>query len=243
MNMVTPDQTQREPAVGEIITLTRRSFLKAMGAGALTLALSSSFDVMHPLPSFAQAPGVGLPEGENYDVWSLCEMCVWRCGLQARVRDGKLFKLEGNPYHPHSLGKLCPRGQAGVETYYDPDRLKYPLIRAGDRGSGKFRRATWEEALDFTAQQMQAIKDRYGPEAMIFSTTHNLLQPVFENLLKAYGSPNYGTQRSLCFNAMIVANLMTYGVEEPGRDYNDVDYIIYTGRNLMEAISTRRRNS
>lgn len=237
MNMVTPDQTQREPAVGEIITLTRRSFLKAMGAGALTLALSSSFDVMHPLPSFAQAPGVGLPEGENYDVWSLCEMCVWRCGLQARVRDGKLFKLEGNPYHPHSLGKLCPRGQAGVETYYDPDRLKYPLIRAGDRGSGKFRRATWEEALDFTAQQMQAIKDRYGPEAMIFSTTHNLLQPVFENLLKAYGSPNYGTQRSLCFNSMIVANLMTYGVEEPGRDYNDVDYIIYTGRNLMEAIS------
>ena len=167
--------------------------------------------------------------------YARCAYGAVACRLASR--DGALFKLEGNPYHPHSLGKLCPRGQAGVETYYDPDRLKYPLIRAGERGSGRFRRATWDEALDFTAKQMLAIKERYGPEAMIFSTTHNLLQPVFEILLKAYGSPNYGTQRSLCFNAMILANLLTYGVEEPGRDYNGVKYIIYTGRNLMEAIS------
>ena len=54
---------------------------------------------------------------------------------------------------------------------------------------------------------------------MVFSSTHNLSQPQFENLLYGFGSPNYGTQRSLCFNAMIVANLMTYGLEEPGRDY------------------------
>ena len=53
---------------------------------------------------------------------------------------------------------------------------------------------------------MLEIKNQYGPEAMIFSSTHNLTQPQFENLLHAYGSPNYGTQRSLCFNAMIVAN-------------------------------------
>ena len=73
---------------------------------------------------------------------------------------------------------------------------------------------------------------------MIFSSTHNLSQVQFENLLDAYGSPNYGTQRSLCFNAMIVANLMTYGLEEPDRDYSQVKYIILTGRNLTEAIST-----
>ena len=54
---------------------------------------------------------------------------------------------------------------------------------------------------------------------MIFSSTHNFSQPLFENLLYGFGSPNYGTQRSLCFNAMIVAHLMTYGFEEPGRDY------------------------
>jgi thiosulfate reductase/polysulfide reductase chain A len=73
---------------------------------------------------------------------------------------------------------------------------------------------------------------------MIFSSTHNLSQVQFENLLNAYGSPNYGTQRSLCFNAMIVSNLTTYGIEEPNRKYDDLKYIILTGRNLMEAIST-----
>ncbi|MBK7450121.1 MAG: molybdopterin-dependent oxidoreductase [Anaerolineales bacterium] len=62
---------------------------------------------------------------------------------------------------------------------------------------------------------------------------------MFENLLYAFGSPNYGTQRSLCFNAMIVANTMTYGMEEPARIYDDkLKYILLTGRNLLEAIST-----
>src|SRR3990170_4540914 len=73
---------------------------------------------------------------------------------------------------------------------------------------------------------------------MIFSSTHNLSQVQFENLLNGYGSPNYGTQRSLCFNAMVVAFSLTYGVEEPSRDYTNVKYVILVGRNLMEAIST-----
>ncbi len=109
----------------------------------------------------------------------------------------------------------------------------------GKRGEGLFRKASWEEALDLVATNMLKIKEQYGPEAMVFSSTHNLSQPQFENLLYGFGSPNYGTQRSLCFNAMIISNLMTYGMEEPGRIYNDkLEYILLTGRNLIEAIST-----
>jgi thiosulfate reductase/polysulfide reductase chain A len=85
---------------------------------------------------------------------------------------------------------------------------------------------------------MQAIKNTYGPEAMVFSSTHNLSQVQFENLLYAFGSPNYGTQRSLCFNAMITAFLLTYGIEEPARNYDKVEFILMVGRNMMEAIST-----
>ena len=85
---------------------------------------------------------------------------------------------------------------------------------------------------------MLSIKDTYGPEAMVFSSTHNLSQPMFENLFYGFGSPNYGTQRSLCFNAMITAFLLTYGIEEPSRNYDDVEFILLVGRNLMEAIST-----
>jgi thiosulfate reductase/polysulfide reductase chain A len=165
-------------------------------------------------------------------------MCVWRCGVLAKVEEGRIVKLEGNPDHPHSRGKLCARGQSGLMNAYDPDRVLTPLIRVGKRGEGLFRKASWDEALDLVAENMLKIKNQYGPEAMVFSSTHNLSQTQFENLLYGFGSPNYGTQRSLCFNAMITAFLLTYGIEEPSRNYDDVEYILMVGRNMMEAIST-----
>ncbi len=216
--------------------LSRRNFLKVSAVSAGALAVGQ----MLP-PAVARAAfdaGLVNASGNGY-VPSMCEMCVWRCGLIAKVRDGRVVKLDGNPDHPHSKGHLCVRGQSGLMNTYDPDRVLNPLIRVGNRGEGKFREATWDEALDLTASKMQSIKDTYGPEAMVFSSTHNLSQVQFENLLYGFGSPNYGTQRSLCFNAMIVANLMTYGMEEPERIYDEsLQYVILTGRNLMEAIST-----
>ncbi|HEY5982099.1 MAG TPA: molybdopterin-dependent oxidoreductase [Anaerolineales bacterium] len=215
-------------------TVSRRDFLKLGGAAAGALAVGSFVP-----PRVAQAAleaGHLNAQGDGY-IPSVCEMCVWRCGLLAKVKDGRVVKLDGNPDHPHSKGKLCPRGQAGIMTTYDPDRVLTPLIRVGSRGEGKFRKASWEEALDIVAQKMLEIREKYGSEAMVFSSTHNLSQVQFENFLQAFGSPNYGTQRSLCFNAMIVSNLMTYGMEEPARNYDNLQYIIYTGRNLAEAIS------
>ncbi len=216
-------------------SMSRRDFLKLGGMAATMLTVGSFIP-----PQVAKAArGAGLidPNGDGY-IPTMCEMCVWRCGVLAKVKDGKVVKLEGNPEHPNSNGKLCARGQSGLMNTYDPDRVLTPLIRVGKRGEGKFRQASWEEALDLVASNMQKIKEQYGPEAMLFSSTHNISQPVFENLLYGFGSPNYGTQRSLCFNAMIVANLMTYGLEEPARDYSKIKYLILTGRNLTEAIST-----
>ena len=215
--------------------LSRRDFLKIGGAGLGGLAVGRF--VPPPVAQAARQSGAIDPDGNGY-IPTLCEMCVWRCGVLAKVVGGRVVKLEGNPDQPHSRGKLCARGQSGLMTTYDPDRVLFPLVRAGKRGEGKFRRASWDEALDIVAKNMLEIKEKYGPEAMVFSSTHNLSQIQFENLLNGYGSPNYGTQRSLCFNAMIVANLMTYGMEEPARDYSQVKYILLTGRNLMEAIST-----
>lgn len=232
---------EREIKVGDVFTweMSRRQFLGlgAAAAGALavgTMGLKPSGGTPNAVPARAEHQP---PIHFDREVYTLCEQCVWRCGLRAKVLDGKVYKLDGNPYHPHSNGMLCPRGQAGIAALYDPDRLQFPMVRAGDRGSGLWRRVTWSEALDYTAQKMQALKQQFGAESMVFSSTHNLAQTQFENLLRAFGSPNYGTQRSLCFNAMIMAGLMTYGIQEPDRDYSAAKYIIYAGRNLAEAIS------
>jgi thiosulfate reductase/polysulfide reductase chain A len=216
-------------------TISRRDFLKLGAASSAALAAGRFIP-----PQVAQAAfqaGHLNAQGDGF-IPSMCEMCVWRCGLIAKVKEGRVVKLEGNPEHPHSKGKLCPRGQSGLMNTYDPDRVLTPLIRVGKRGEGKFRKASWDEALDLTASKMQEIRDKFGPEAMVFSSTHNLSQVQFENLLYAYGSPNYGTQRSLCFNAMITAFLLTYGIEEPSRNYDNVEFILMVGRNMMEAIST-----
>ncbi len=214
---------------------SRRDFLKLGGSAAAAVTVGGFIPPL--VAKAAVKAGLIDPDGDGY-IPTMCEMCVWRCGVLAKVKDGRVVKLEGNPDHPNSTGKLCARGQSGLMNTYDPDRVLTPLIRVGKRGEGKFRKASWDEALDLTASKMLDIKQKYGPEAMMFSSTHNISQPVFENILYGFGSPNYGTQRSLCFNAMIVANIMTYGMEEPARDYNNIKYLILTGRNLTEAIST-----
>ncbi len=219
----------------ELARLSRRDFLKLGAATASAFAVGQF--IPPPVAQAARQSGALDDNGSGY-ISTLCEMCVWRCGVRAKVVEGKVVKLEGNPEHPHSNGKLCARGQSGLMNTYDPDRVLTPLIRVGKRGEGKFRQATWSEALDEVAEAMLKIKNTYGAEAMVFSSTHNLSQPLFENLLYGFGSPNYGTQRSLCFNAMIVSNLITYGMEEPARDYSQLQYLILTGRNLTEAIST-----
>lgn len=216
-------------------TISRRDFLKLGGAASAALAVGKMLPPM--VAQAARDAGHLNADGDGF-IPSMCEMCVWRCGLVAKIKDGRVVKLEGNPEHPHSRGKLCPRGQSGLMNTYDPDRVLTPLIRVGKRGEGLFRKASWDEALDLVASKMLEIKEKHGPEAMVFSSTHNLSQVQFENLLYAYGSPNYGTQRSLCFNAMITAFLLTYGIEEPSRNYENVEYILMVGRNMMEAIST-----
>ncbi len=215
--------------------ISRRNFLKLGAATASAFAVGQF--IPPPVAQAARQADMLDGKGSGY-ICTMCEMCVWRCGVRAKVVKGRVVKLEGNPEHPHSKGRLCARGQSGLMNTYDPDRVLTPLIRVGKRGEGKFRQASWDEALETVAENMLAIKNKYGAEAMVFSSTHNLSQPLFENLLYGFGSPNYGTQRSLCFNAMIVSNLITYGMEEPVRDYSQLQYLILTGRNLTEAIST-----
>lgn len=166
--------------------LSRRHFLSIAGVGGLAATMGST------LPW--QAPGDPLASqnqdlGEGKIVPTVCEMCFWKCGVHARVNNGKLVALTGNPEHPLSRGRLCPRGVGGIGALYDPDRLSEPLIRVGERGSEKFRVATWEEALDRTAEGLRKVADQYGPEALALFY-HGSGSSYFKTLFKGMGCAN-----------------------------------------------------
>ncbi len=76
-------------------------------------------------------------------VRTVCSTCYCGCGVFAHVKDGKVVKIEGDPDHPNNKGELCPKGLAGIELLYHPDRLNYPLKRKGKRG----RREVAEDLL------------------------------------------------------------------------------------------------
>jgi thiosulfate reductase/polysulfide reductase chain A len=169
---------------------------------------------------------------------TVCEMCLWRCGAVARVADGRLWKLDGHPDNPKSNGRLCARGLGGVGELYDPDRLKKPLIRVGERGEGKFREATWDEALDTVAQALLKIKDRYGPEAVAFFGHYAGDKWFVDYLAPAWGSPNAAKPSvALCTAPREVASNLTFGRAIGGHepvDWEHTRYIVLFGTHIGE---------
>src|SRR5262249_53230414 len=79
-------------------------------------------------------------------------------------------KLEGNPDHPVNRGKLCARGQAGVQEQYHPDRVQGPLRRSGERGSGAFTPISWDEALNELVGRLHALQQQGGGGAVALLT-------------------------------------------------------------------------
>jgi thiosulfate reductase/polysulfide reductase chain A len=153
------------------------------------------------------------------------------------VVDGRLVKLDPNPHFPKSRSMLCAKGQAGVQALYDKDRLKHPLIRTGPRGSGQFRRASWQEALDFTAEQLQKVSERYGPGGVLFSSTEGLQERFFRDFSAAFGSPNHVRHPSLCLASGNTGFFGVFGVV-PSFDVANTRFMIFSGANRLESFIT-----
>jgi thiosulfate reductase / polysulfide reductase chain A len=167
--------------------MKRREFLKISatsfaGAGFMG-GLGSNW---YGAYGHAQAdPGT---EGDRI-VPSFCELCFWKCGILAHVKDGRVTKIKGNPKHPLSRGRLCPRGAGGAGLLYDPDRLRQPLVRVKSGGGQKFEAVSWETALDEVAENFERIKQEHGASALALFY-HGFGANWLKHLFKAYGTPN-----------------------------------------------------
>ncbi|UCH60168.1 MAG: molybdopterin-dependent oxidoreductase [Anaerolineales bacterium] len=165
--------------------LTRRDFIKiAAGATAATgLAPVARRIVIEP---FVQPPEETLP-GQATWYASTCRQCPAGCGIVVRTINGRAKKIEGNPLHPLNQGKLCARGQAGLQVLYNPDRLRNAVRQSGGRGSREYEPLYWSEALDLLAEKVSSLGH---PDRMAFlgGLMPDHLYQLTNSLLTALGT-------------------------------------------------------
>ena len=182
---------------------------------------------------------------------SNCRTCHGGCGVLVHLKDGCIVKIEGDPDFPTNRGSMCSKGLATLQLVYHPDRLKYPLKRAGKKGEGKWQRITWEEVLSTIVSKLQQIKKDYGSESIALGQgtgrEYDAFLSRFANLL---GTPNVFGAGHMCYLSRLGAASITCG-KLPVCDYESNPACVmvwgnnvvltnadeYTGENLSRALA------
>jgi thiosulfate reductase/polysulfide reductase chain A len=217
------------------LEVTRRQFLGAgvLGAAGAVLPAPSRSALLASYPEPAW-----FASGDVVETYNYCDMCPWTCGMVVSSVNGEIIKVDGNPADPKSRGRLCGRGQGAVSFLNDPDRLKTPLIRTGERGEGKFREATWEEALDYAAEQLEAVRQAHGEESVAV-LGHTTGDPWWvEYFAQAWGTPNAAKPASaMCISPRDEAAKLTLGFAAGGHeplDWDGLECITFIGSHVGE---------
>lgn len=214
-------------------SISRRKFLKitgfSVGAAAAAAALSPMIKGANKINNEKVK---GIQKIPTY-----CDICFWKCGTVAYLKDGELWKVEGHPKDPLSNGRLCPRGTGGIGAVSDPDRLRSPLIRTRERGEEVWKEVTWDEALGYIADKMQKIKTHYGPESVAMFS-HGIGGNFLKHTMKAFGAINFAAPSfAQCRGPRDVGFELTFGeaIGSPERtDIENAKCIVLIGSHLGE---------
>jgi len=223
------------------VEVSRRKFLQGSVAlsiaGGTTLTATNLFSSSEEKRKIEAMTKTGTGKAE--EIATLCEMCVNKCAAIARVEGGVVTKLNPNPMFPKSKNMLCPRGNAGLQSLYDPDRLKYPMIRDGEKGSGKFKKVTWDEANEYIKEKMMKILDEEedNRSSFLFCAGEGMAEHTFKSFYQAFGSANWLNHASICLQTVASGYGVTIGAY-PQSDLDNAEYIVMAGANRAEAIVT-----
>ncbi len=178
------------------------------------------------------------------EVFSLCFMCSVRCPIKVTVKDGHVDWIEGNQHVAGIDGSLCPRGSAGKSMLYDDQRVQSPLIRVGERGSGNWRKASWDEAIEYVSSRLKEIIETHGGHSVALGERTQLATHVSKTFLKAIKSPNHFTHDALCKGSVNTAcrSLFGYTDGQIGINYGNTRHIVLYGRNIFESIALKEVN-
>lgn len=183
----------------------------------------------------------GVETSGRRTVNSLCGMCAVRCPIEVEVEDGRVTWIQGNPRDAAMGTSLCAKGAAGLSFEYDDERPQQPLIRTGPRGSGQWRRATWDEALDYVAQGLRQVIGEMGGQAVALSDRGGPFPDLTKSFLKALGSPNYFNHDCTCARNVHHACKSIMGIGRKGFNYDikNCRHIVLIGRNLLESLQVK----
>jgi thiosulfate reductase / polysulfide reductase chain A len=218
--------------------ITRRKLLKLIGAGTLGMALPEG--VLHALPK----EGEWVPF-EEYWSTGVCLQCPAGCGLRIRSVNQWPVKLEGIKDYPINQGRLCPKGQSGLQVLYDPDRIRHPLKRRGKRGEGDWEKISWEEGIRLVTEKLKHLRVEGKPHGLMVlgGRYRGHMIDLTARFLEAYGTPNHLGNPSRGSEGILKGHLFTMGVREfLAIHWEEVNYVLSFGSSLLEASRPSLRN-
>ncbi|MBI4611148.1 MAG: molybdopterin-dependent oxidoreductase [Candidatus Rokubacteria bacterium] len=244
----------------------RRVFLKGAGAVAAVTATGMAVSGRATLGStehvlFMDTAGAeqwGREAGE----WipSCCNMCGGQSGIMVHVVNGVVEKIEPNHWNPNNYsnisadffagyterygcaegGALCPKGNAGIQQLYDPDRLRSPLKRTNPEKSlgadPRWTEISWEQALDEIAAKLKALREAGEAHKLIWFSEDHSFTHIQQDFCKLYGTPNYSNHSNLCDVARKASFATVMGDGRPLADFIQSRYILLFGWNPTSAI-------
>ena len=142
--------------------------------------------------------------------YTTCYMCACRCGIKVHLKDSAIRYIEGNRNHPVNRGVICGKGAAGIMQQHSPAKLRKPLKRVGDRGSGEFREIEWEEAIATAVEWLSAIRSE-DPKRLAFFTGRDQSQSLTGYWASQFGTPNFAAHGGFCSVNMAAAGMYTLG--------------------------------
>lgn len=215
---------------GPICTLTRRDFL----AGSAAVAAGMGGLAMWP----SEAQVAELEQAGFTRTPVTCFMCGAGCGMLAMSKTGatpseSTVRIMPNPSHPQR--GYCGRGAASVWAWNHPLRLKKPMKRVGERGEGKFKEVSWDEALNEIAERLKKVVTEHG-ERSVVTTSHDM-SGIQQWFAYALGTPNVVGHQSTCNSSSIVARRWTFdkpfdSANRVEPDYENARYLLLVGRSL-----------
>ena len=220
--------------------IDRRDFLKLVGAGSAGVGAGFMLRESIKHPTEYLIPHVLAPEDFSTGIatWynTVCSMCAAGCGISVRIREGRAKKIEGNPAHPVSQGRLCALGQTGLQVLYNPDRLTGPLMQTAERGSKSFAKITWEEGLSKVSDRLDLLRAaRRGNRVCVLSQgVRGHLAQLLELFMEQLGS-----ERLLHYDfdhphTLYAANKRFFGEERlPYYDLKNTRFLLSFGADYL----------